>query len=211
NAINVDYIKRFNECWIPDHPELRLSGSLSGNKIISAAKYIGLLSRFSKHKKAGDEKFDVLLLLSGVEPQRTILEEKLINYFQNTNHSVALVRGTKEQMTTLPSHITPFGLLCSEELKELIGQSNTVICRSGYSSIMDLVMLQKKMFLVPTPGQPEQEYLAEYLHQKYGIPYMEQQAIAKQVFALDSSKAIELPFGIKNENLLEGAIAKLPK
>ena len=72
-------------------------------------------------------------------------------------------------------------------------------------------MLQKKMLLIPTPGQPEQEYLAEYLNKKFSIPYIEQNAIHKQEFDLDIAKAIEFPFGIKSENLLEEAIANLPK
>jgi UDP-N-acetylglucosamine:LPS N-acetylglucosamine transferase len=56
-----------------------------------------------------------------------------------------------------------FGHLPTEKLSGLIANAEIVLCRSGYSSIMDLVPIRKNCFMVPTPGQIEQEYLADFL------------------------------------------------
>jgi hypothetical protein len=179
NNINLGYINHFDECWVPDNPRVNLSGVLS----TSDAKHprIGLLSRFGKYRSGDEFEFDFLFLLSGPEPQRSLLEKKLLALSVNNNYRIALVRGVKEKNPAIPSHIQQFGLLNSKDLEELINQSEAVVCRSGYSSLMDLVLLQKKMFLVPTPGQPEQEYLAAYIHKKYGIQFAEQKDLDTSV------------------------------
>jgi predicted glycosyltransferase len=51
----------------------------------------------------------------------------------------------------------------AEELNQIICASEFVVARCGYSTIMDLIKLQKRALLIPTPGQPEQEYLAQRL------------------------------------------------
>jgi predicted glycosyltransferase len=56
--------------------------------------------------------------------------------------------------------------LPAKELQVLLSEAELVICRSGYTTVMDLVKMQKKALLVPTPGQPEQEYLADYMMDK---------------------------------------------
>jgi hypothetical protein len=172
NNINLGYISHFDECWVPDNPQVNLSGVLS----TADAKHarIGLLSRFGKYSSSDDYAFDFLFLLSGPEPQRSMLEKKLLALSANTDYRIALVRGVKEKNKDIPPHIQQYGLLNSKDLGELVNRSEAIVCRSGYSSLMDLVLLQKKMFLVPTPGQPEQEYLAGYLHRKYGIQFAEQ-------------------------------------
>ena len=210
NSINKNFINQFDECWIPDDKSLLLSGQLSSNTELSVStRHIGLLSRFKQVKNDSLIYFDALLLLSGVEPQRSILEEKLIEYFRGTDYRIALVRGINEQLTDLPPTIKQFNLLNSDELKEIISQSDAVICRSGYSSIMDLVVSAKKMILIPTPGQPEQEYLAKYLGKKFDIHSVEQTHILKQGIDLRKAKKIEFPYGIKNENLLAEVLSKI--
>ncbi|MBK7885033.1 MAG: hypothetical protein IPJ81_15560 [Chitinophagaceae bacterium] len=56
--------------------------------------------------------------------------------------------------------------LSTKEINNAINESKLIISRSGYTTIMDLVNLQKSAVLVPTPGQTEQEYLAGYLSEK---------------------------------------------
>lgn len=170
---NYRYIHRFTECWIPDTEEVpNLAGELSHPAQLPAnAKYIGWLS--AKKTGTGTEKdIDISCVLSGPEPQRTQLEEQLADQLKNLNIKAVLVRGLPtEKPSVNPQlhssvHFTVFNHLPSGELSTLIQRSKLVICRSGYSSLMDLVKLRQKAILIPTPGQTEQEYLGKYLLEK---------------------------------------------
>lgn len=208
NNINQKYIEQYDECWVPDS-DIHLSGELSKEKTLSIPiQRIGILSRFNSNTHSTEKVFDFLFLLSGLEPQRSILEKKLIDSFKNSNYKIAIVKGTETQYEYVPGNIQQFGLLNAEELKEIILQTDIVICRSGYSSIMDLVCLHKKMFLVPTPGQPEQEYLAQYLHEKFGVPFALQNELNESL-PFFNAKKIETGLGIKNENLLKENITRI--
>lgn len=170
-------ISNFIECWIPDLVEPNsLSGklSLSPKKRNFSIKYIGGLSRLQK--KDVPKMFDLLVLLSGPEPQRTLLENKLLDELVDFNGKVAFVRGVLEPKRFLSSsdNIKVFDYLLSKEIEEVLNQSELVIARSGYSTIMDLSKLQKKAFFIPTPGQTEQEYLAKLMKRKNVAPYSRQ-------------------------------------
>ena len=65
--------------------------------------------------------------------------------------------------------------MLTDELEIAMNQSNFVIARSGYSTIMDLAALGKKAFLIPTPGQFEQMYLAERINEKKIAPFCRQE------------------------------------
>ena len=164
------FINKFQQCWIPDNEgNSILAGALSHPKVYPATpcKYLGVLSRFEK--KAAENKYDFLLLLSGPEPQRTALENQLLNAFDNGQHSFALVRGlpSVKNIPALKSmNAKIFNHLPAHELNELILQSDLIIARAGYSTIMDLIKLHKRAVLIATPGQTEQEYLATYLEDK---------------------------------------------
>ncbi|MBN2755607.1 MAG: hypothetical protein JXR51_00435 [Bacteroidales bacterium] len=170
--INMFFIKKYNHCFIPDFEgESNLSGKLSHNlKLPLNAKFIGILSRFKIDKKSEiseNQKFEILAIISGPEPQRTIFENILISQIKKTNYKALIVRGKplskpKENI----ENIVFENHLSSEELQNLIVQTPVIISRSGYSTIMDLVSLNKKAILVPTPKQTEQEYLSEYLKSK---------------------------------------------
>jgi uncharacterized protein (TIGR00661 family) len=170
---NRRYIHRFNEAWVPDYKEedKRLSGNLSkSDKITIPVNYIGPMSHLQKYQVqvSGTEKIDYLLLLSGIEPQRSRLEALLLEQFRNSGKQVVLVRGSG-QATPLPEiGIKIIDFAAGDELCRLIVNSETVICRSGYSTLMDLHLLnKKKLILIPTPGQTEQEYLSEYWKEKF--------------------------------------------
>jgi len=62
----------------------------------------------------------------------------------------------------------------TEQLEKTFNESEIVICRSGYTTIMDLVKLEKKAFFIPTPGQFEQEYLAKKCKNEAILPYTKQ-------------------------------------
>lgn len=162
--LHTRFTKRFDECWVPDYQgEPNVSGALGHpKKVLSNVRYIGPLSRFKKDTLP--KKWDILALLSGPEPQRTYLEEKLLIELKKYNGTVLLVRGVIESKETKQlKNITIKNYLTSQELEKTLNQSAIVISRSGYTTVMDLIALEKKAFFIPTPGQTEQEYLAQRL------------------------------------------------
>jgi len=182
NRINSSFIGKYNNCWIPDYAEeeKRLSGILSDKNGIKNIVFIGPLSRFEK-KVGQQKKYDALILLSGPEPQRTLLEEKLISVFANTSYKIALVRGSFDENTQkLPPNFYTINVASSQQLQELFNVSAKIICRSGYSTLMDLDALGLKALLIPTPGQSEQEYLAKYWQDKFACTCLEQKNISEK-------------------------------
>lgn len=167
---NYKNINRFSACWIPDNEGIEnLAGSLShpDKKPVIPLRYIGALSRFEK-KKIEEKKGHLLFILSGPEPQRTIFENKIINEISHYNGTAVIVRGLPGNPSIIPSTgmIRFYNHLSADELNKEIAAAEYIISRSGYTTVMDLVKLKKKSILVPTPGQTEQEYLADYLMQK---------------------------------------------
>lgn len=169
--LHYRYINKFSECWIPDAAgKLNLAGDLSHPQNLPKIplRYLGPLSRFEK-KENIEKKIDLLMLLSGPEPQRTIFENKLLAELRNYKGNVLLVRGLPGNLiiaTPANSSIQQFNHLSASELNEVIQQSKMVISRSGYTTVMDLVKLKQPAIFVPTPGQTEQEYLGDYLMQQ---------------------------------------------
>ena len=163
---NYKYINKYNACWVMDDKENNLAGNLSmPNQLPKNAIYIGRQSRFKKEVK--DKKYDFLAIVSGPEPQRTILEKGLIKALKTRQEKSLIVLGKPELNETKEiGNLTIISHLNAKDLNHAILQSDLIICRSGYSTIMDLEKLGKKAFLIPTPGQTEQEYLAKKLHQK---------------------------------------------
>ncbi len=165
-------IRKFDECWVPDaNGQPNLSGKLGHtNHYFVPTKYIGPLSRFSKIETGFV--YDVMVLLSGPEPQRSMLEEKLLSEFENYKGKVLFVKGVveKEQTVTQTGHITLYNFMTSDLLEQSLNESRMIVSRSGYTTIMDLAKLGKKAFFIPTPGQFEQEYLAKRLTEQGFVP-----------------------------------------
>ena len=164
--IHYYFIKKYTSCWVPDFKENGLAGELSHpQKIPGNVIYIGPLSRFEK--LANESKvYDLLIVLSGPEPQRSIFENIIFDQLKTFRGKVLLVRGLpseKEHIKVSQNLVEIVNYLSAKELNLAIAQSKIVVCRSGYTSVMDLFKLQKPAILVPTPGQTEQEYLAAYL------------------------------------------------
>lgn len=176
HSIIKRYISRFKACWIPDVAgEQNLSGELSHkSRLPGNYQFIGPLSRFNnlngpaQENHTGSYAYDILVILSGPEPQRTILENQILGEIGTLGINAAMVCGKpgSKDLPESPENCTVFNHLGSQDLLEMIKNSKLVISRSGYSTIMDLATLGKKAVLVPTPGQTEQEYLAKYLQQK---------------------------------------------
>lgn len=167
NYLNHFMIKQFDECWVPDlaDTDKSLAGRLAHPAPVPV-KYIGPLSRM--HLKDKEIKYDVLIILSGPEPQRTRLESILWNQIQTMDKRILFIQGLPgmEKEYLQIGTIKKWNYLTAEELNAAIAESAIMVCRSGYSSIMDLAALGKKAILIPTPGQTEQEYLAAYFEEK---------------------------------------------
>jgi len=177
SILHQHIIKKHNQCWVPDvEGTPNLTGKLG--HIVHPdfkVKYIGPLSRL--HKKEVPIQFDLMIILSGPEPQRGLLEEKLKTEIVNYKGTVIFIKGIveKEQKKEQIENVTYYNFMNSRQLEQTFNESKTVLCRSGYTTIMDLAQLGKKAFFIPTPGQYEQEYLAKKLKEESLVPYAKQE------------------------------------
>ncbi len=214
--INYSYINRYTECWIPDFEgKMNLAGALSHPKKYPAVpvKYIGPLSRLKKTDPE-EKKVDWLVVLSGPEPQRTILEHKILSVAGLTDEKILIVRGKPiaEDNLTVPANCTVVNHLSGDELEKAYAQSAFVLSRSGYTTVMEVLMLQKKAVLIPTPGQTEQEYLARHLSQQKWCYTFDQNT---EDFLGEMNKAKEFPYRLPTfsassyEEVIEDFLATL--
>lgn len=160
------FYQRFDQLWIPDYEGSKnLSGVLAHGYKSKKAYFIGAVSRFKK--LAIEKKYDIAIVLSGPEPQRTYLENIICRQLSTlTNKKIILVRGVSDTLklnVPYPDSLTIKHLVYSQELNEIMSASDLIICRSGYTSLLDLTVIGKRALVIPTPGQPEQIYLAEAL------------------------------------------------
>jgi uncharacterized protein (TIGR00661 family) len=197
---NYRYINRFSECWVPDNKEDNIfAGELSHPEKMPSipVRYTGLLSRLKK-RNAGEKKGHLFISLSGPEPQRTLLENKIIKDISHYNGTATVVRGLPGSANIIPStnDIKFYNHLPTNEFSREMGQAEYVISRGGYSTIMDIIALGKKSILIPTPGQTEQEYLANYLSEKRMVL-----TILQEEFSLNNElqKAGKFNYGIVND------------
>ncbi|MEO8822208.1 MAG: glycosyltransferase [Ginsengibacter sp.] len=163
--IHYYFIKKYTKCWVPDQEKDELAGELSHPKNLPPnLTYLGPISRFTKTPNS-DKIYDLFIVLSGPEPQRTIFENLLLKQIKDIEGNMFLLRGLPGHKTKPPSfkNVTIENHLPAKEMNAILAKSKLVLCRSGYTSVMDLAVLEKKAILVPTPGQTEQEYLAKYL------------------------------------------------
>lgn len=208
NKVNRRLIANFDACWIPDFAkEPGLSGILSHKfPLPDNAVFIGPLSRFSCREVS--KRFKLLVLLSGPEPQRSMLEQLLLQQVkeyasrrnnQPTNEEVAAdeldqilfvrgIPGGSGEVLQISPGVLLVDYLLTEALNTAILESEIIISRPGYTTVMDLSLLGSRAIFIPTPGQPEQEYLAEYLTNK-GICYTTSQSSFDLELALFEEKA----------------------
>lgn len=168
--VNYNLLKKFDECWIVDFEGgNNLAGKLSHPKTLPSmpVKYLGALSRF-EIKDRNQSDIDLLILISGPEPQRTKFENLIRQQISGLSIPTLILCGKpgKVQEEILAPGIKLVSHLNATDLENALLKSKLVISRSGYTTVMDLIKLQKKAILIPTPGQTEQEYLAQYLKSK---------------------------------------------
>jgi UDP:flavonoid glycosyltransferase YjiC (YdhE family) len=180
--MNYRVLRHFSRCWVPDIAgDGALAGELSNPVRLPAipTRYIGWLSRFSGGSSggkaenalqagmtAGDADPELLLLLSGPEPQRTLLEKLILRQAAARPCRMVLVRGLPAggvPLEDIPPGMLVYEHLSAAALERVVDVAGVVIARSGYSTVMDLRRMGKRALLIPTPGQTEQEYLGRYL------------------------------------------------
>ncbi len=249
NKWNHHFISKFSEVWVPDTEGINnLSGELSHQRFSTINRYyIGWLSQFNTSKLeydisesgsygagidtlapefANNLNLEVAAILSGPEPQRSILENIVLPQLINLGGRVIIVRGLPNGFIqdlqineNLHDKVQPIKTLSEialnksknivfikdyadrEELTDILLQTQLVIARTGYTTLMDLAVLGKKALLVPTPGQIEQEYLADRLMANEMFSTMPQNSleIAK---GLEKAKNLSLSYQDDNNNLL---------
>lgn len=188
NYLQDRAIRKFSTIWIPDNEgNESLSGELTSTKL--RVKHVGALSRLKWGKSVN--KYDIIAIVSGPEPQRSIFEKIVIRELKQSGKRCLVVRGlpgkndkTNENETEVVGHLS------AKEMNKAILESELVISRPGYTSIMDLAALGKKVIFIPTPGQPEQEYLATYLERKK-IAFTIEQANFNLQAALNNAKGYD--------------------
>lgn len=172
NRMNYRRLSKFRESWVPDFGDgLNAAGELSHPKQPPnfTVRYLGTISRLQQCKTARYKNGPILCILSGPEPQRTLLEKKIVlEASQHIDLPFVLIRGILSEEPppiNLSKNMTVYNHLPGSELNQLICTASYVVSRSGYTSIMDYLKLGVKSILIPTPGQSEQAYLARYMEQ----------------------------------------------
>lgn len=159
------WTSHFGEIWIPD---LQGSHSLSQDLSFSASKnpqlkHIGILSRFTSNQIVHNNPNGYLSIISGPEPQRTIFFQELLRIRNSLSLEMTFIidkisnKVSSDEMDNMRILVQPN----DREFLQEISNAQHIVCRSGYSSLMDLIRLKRTALFIPTPGQTEQEYLAE--------------------------------------------------
>lgn len=214
--INHSKLRKFNEIWIPDtDTPLNLSGTLSHRSRTNLnTHFIGWLSQFDTPPVSTESvvKYDLAVVLSGPEPQRTALETLLLPQINIPGKKVILVRGLPTEYQKLNyTGIKIVNYLTTKELHEVMSNSETIICRSGYTSLMDLAFLKKKAILIPTPGQIEQEYLAGLCEKSGYCPTASQHQIDLPELLHKLTLCSGFPVPVKSDTLQQRINALLNK
>ncbi|WP_164974233.1 UDP-N-acetylglucosamine--N-acetylmuramyl-(pentapeptide) pyrophosphoryl-undecaprenol N-acetylglucosamine transferase [Filimonas effusa] len=169
--LNYQFINRYAACWVPDMASagVNLAGALSHPSLLPRipVRYIGPLSRIQPVNANNNEpyKYKWLFVLSGPEPQRSLLEQKLLAAAAILQEPALLLRALPGDtaLPNAPSNCTVENHLPGNAMAQAFADSEFVVSRSGYTTVMELLTLKKKSVLIPTPGQTEQEYLAGHL------------------------------------------------
>jgi len=153
---------------IPDDEEGGMSGDMS-HKIRFTPReklaYLGILS--SAHRRDLPQDIDYFITISGPEPQRTMFADKVLSQVDKLSGKIVIALGTPGGTAPkLGNKIEIYPYLNRDKQEEMLNRAKLVICRSGYTTLMELAEIGRKALLIPTPGQSEQEYLAKTLRER---------------------------------------------
>jgi uncharacterized protein (TIGR00661 family) len=211
NSMIGFFARRFNHTWIPDFPgPQNLSGHLGHRSLPGNHRFVGALSRYHQAIPFNNKEFksiDVLVILSGPEPQRSQLERNVLQQSVNFEGNVTIVRGKpgEQHLPEVPKNVAVFNHASDQDMIQLIGDSKIIVARAGYSTIMDLVALRQPAILIPTPGQTEQEYLARHLANHPLFTFVSQKLFS--LSQLRAKTADEYHHDFMHEKLLANAVS----
>jgi uncharacterized protein (TIGR00661 family) len=181
NQFNSYFQKKYDHIFIPDSPN-EGAGLLSGHlsKVPRQNKkyhYIGFLSSIKKRELKED--IDLFISISGPEPQRTNLQNMILEQVKNYHGNIVIVLGKSERIEKIheSSDLTIFSHLPRRKMEHLINRAKLIVGRPGYTTLLELIELGKKALLIPTPGQTEQIYLAQRIMEKKWFYCVEQREL----------------------------------
>ncbi len=204
---NSYLLKYFKKILVPDFEENSLSGDLSHNLKYLDTKKIEYIGPISQYKKIDAEKnIDVLFVISGPEPQRTIFQNIVLNSLKNFDGKYFVLLGRPDKEIE-EKNIKSF--VGKDEMEKLLNSSKVIVSRSGYSTIMDLYFIGGKPVFVPTPSQPEQEYLAQYLEERKLALYFEQNDFSISKIFLNNNNILGFKGGYTLDKTLEKFISAI--
>jgi len=213
NKVLQEWCRPFSEIWCPDYlGQQSLAGDLIKTRSLKKIKYLGPLSRLGGGEKK--ETGSIVVLLSGPEPQRSLLEAKLIDQLSHSEHKVGFVRGIekpldKELSQDKYSNIEFINIATAKELEPLLNNAEKIICRSGYSTLMDIAQIGGSLLLIPTPGQTEQEYLAKYFAKRGWANTQSQTKLSLNNFLQKENTMTRLPIIKQDFNLWAEAVQEI--
>ncbi len=209
--INYWLIQKFGECWVPDFEGYsNLAGRLSHPSTMPSVPtfYIGPLTRM-RRREAGMTANSLLFILSGPEPQRTIFEDLVFEQLKAGRYNAVVVRGLPAaEKIRAKAGVEVYNHLPEKELERRMADASLIVCRSGYTSLMDLNQMKARAVLIPTPGQAEQEYLADYLTEKGFAVKFDQAAFDLEKIVRAAGACSYRGFIETREDLLEKAVDK---
>ncbi len=175
----------FDEVWIPDTGKCQLAGRLSDPPMANH-RFVGPLSRFALEdatRPAAATDADLVSpplvgMVSGPEPQRRLMEEALIGCFSRDGRAAVVFSGSPHGTERRVGNVRVLPHAQDHQIRHALLHADCIVCRSGYTSLMDLATLQISAILVPTPGQPEQEYLARHWEEHWGWTTVQQDQLA---------------------------------
>lgn len=210
--VNLHHMARFDRCWIMDEQDgPGLAGELShGRDVPSNARYIGTISRMSPGSGSSiPQRYRIVAVISGPEPQRSMLDTALTEQLQRIPGDHLLVRGLpKENSTRRYGRLTCIPHTSGDELSSFLSNAALIVSRSGYTTLMDLAALGRSALIIPTPGQAEQEYLGR-LHARTGRFLVQSQDKLNVAAALAGMGSSTVPAPTTGQAHLERALEEL--
>lgn len=213
------FVGKYDFCWVPDFAKAPgLSGALSHKEALPGLRFAGPFSRFAAIEEFSfrnplPEGFPAkffLAILSGPEPQRSNFEVLLRRQFEKTGEPVVFVMGKpQKELRQWKGNAFAMSHAKTSELSWLIKHARLVICRPGYSTLMDLAVFGKKALLVPTPGQTEQEFLGQMLAESKQAFCIKQSELDLETQILQAEKFKGITKAEKDNDLLEQALDDL--
>ena len=212
--LHYRFLNRFNRVWIVDEEGTNnLAGKLAHpEKLPQNAEYTGILSQMMLYHSSVNlenktKQNNIVILLSGPEPSRSILEAEIMEQIGrlNSEDTFTIIAGNLKAKEVDSSNVNYFAKLSGQALYNVLNDADLVICRSGYSTLMDLAVLKKRALLIPTPGQTEQEYLSGYCHKRFGCitGIQGKLALKTQIEAALKTQAISINSQPNFDSLLE--------